>query len=392
MEEKRGFVSKHKWKWFAAALAACVAAAYLLFAFSDLPFIAKWRTLYIETAMGTMSHQWLATAFLPESVIEDAMRDVERRFEDNKVEASAIAAPPPEAPREEEVEERAEERALREFAALFPEIDLETLPESITWEDLPELQAENLEGIRTTAGDKVWAIDVPNQILICTVTGEGYRGKLALVKDSSQVVLAKNALSGRGQTVTELCETNGAVLGVNASGFYDPEGKGRGNQPMGFVLSGGEYSGTALKGRYQIAGFDYEDNFRAGVGLDTGELRDAVQFYPIIVLNGEKHIDGSFGMGIQPRTVIGQTADRTVLLLVIDGRRVGHSLGTTVSECADILLRYGCWTAMNMDGGSSSSMTYNGRMITKTSSSMTGGRYLPDAWVVKGMPFINVVS
>lgn len=192
--------------------------------------------------------------------------------------------------------------------------------------------------------------------------------------------------------MTELCEAYGAVLGINASGFYDPEGRGRGNVPMGFVLSGGEYSGQALKGRYQTAGFDYDDNFRAGRGLDLDEMRDAVQFYPIIVLNGEKNIDGSFGMGIQPRTAIGQTADKATLMLVIDGRRVGHSLGTTVSECADILLRYGCWTAMNMDGGSSSSMTFNGRIITKSSSAMAQGRYLPDAWVVKGMPFINVLD
>ena len=62
-------------------------------------------------------------------------------------------------------------------------------------------------------------------------------------------------------------------------------------------------------------------------------------------------------MGIQPRTAIGQTSDKTTLMLIIDGRQT-HSLGTTVSECANILLRYGCWNAMNMDGGSSSSMTY----------------------------------
>ena len=97
-------------------------------------------------------------------------------------------------------------------------------------------------------------------------------------------------------------------------------------------------------------------------------------------------------MGIQPRTVIGQTADKAALLLVIDGRRVGHSLGTTVSECADILLRYGCWTAMNMDGGSSSSMTYNDRIITKTSSSMAQGRYLPEIGRAKGIPFIDVLD
>lgn len=393
MEERSGFFSRHKRKIRTAGAAVlCMAALYLLFAFSGIPVIAKWRTLYIETAMGTMTHQWLAEAFLPKSVIEEAMRDVEARFEANMVEASQIAEPPPEDAPPPPQGQRTEEQALADFAALFPEIDLDTLPGSVSWEDLPELQMEDVEGTYTTAGDRVWAIDVPNKLFICTVSGEGYQGKLAVVKDSSQVILAQNTLSGRGQTVTELCEANGAVLGVNASGFYDPEGKGRGNQPMGFVLSGGRYSGTALKGRYQIAGFDYEDNFRAGYGLDTKELRDAVQFYPIIVLNGEKHTDGSFGMGIQPRTVIGQTVDKTVLLLVIDGRRVGHSLGTTVSECADILLRYGCWTAMNMDGGSSSSMTYNGRMITKTSSSMVQGRYLPDAWVVKGMPFINVVG
>ena len=392
MNEETRSPSKRGRRIAAAAAAALLAALYLLFAFSGIPFIAKWRTLYIETAMGTMTHQWLATAFLPGFVIQEAMGDVEARFQDNLIEASDIAQAAEVSPSPAEPAQTPEERAVAEFTALFPEVDLDTLPASVTWEDLPLLQTDLLEGVRTTAGDKVWAIDVPNKILICTVSGEGYQGKLAIAKDSSQVILAKNTLSGRGQTVTELCQAYGAVLGINASGFYDPEGKGRGNVPMGFVLSGGEYSGQALKGRYQTAGFDYEDNFRAGRGLDLEELRDAVQFYPIIVLNGEKNIDGSFGMGIQPRTVIGQTADKATLMLVIDGRRVGHSLGTTVSECADILLRYGCWTAMNMDGGSSSSMTYNGRIITKTSSSMTQGRYLPDAWVVKGIPFINVLS
>nr|WP_325211206.1 phosphodiester glycosidase family protein [uncultured Oscillibacter sp.] len=376
----------------AAVIAALLAALYLLFAFSGIPFIAKWRTLYIETAMGTMTHQWLATAFLPGSVIEEAMKDVEARFEENLIEASDIAQGPKSPPLSAEPAQTPEEQAVAEFSALFPEVNLDTLPDSITWEDLPALEKEKLEGVYTTAGDKVWAIDVPNKILILTVSGEGYQGKLAIVKDSSLVSLAKNTLSGRGRTVKEHCEANDAVLGVNASGFYDPEGKGRGNVPMGFVLSGGEYSGQALKGRYQTAGFDYDDNFRAGRGLDLDGMRDAVQFYPIIVLNGKKNIDGSFGMGIQPRTVIGQTPDKATLLLVIDGRRVGHSLGTTVSECADILLRYGCWTAMNMDGGSSSSMAYNGRVITKPSTDMVDGRYLPDAWVVKGIPFIDVLE
>lgn len=380
---ERGWIRVKKGLLTVLAAAVCGSVLYGIFVFSSIPFVAKWRTIYIETAMSTMTHQWLATAFLPASVVEEAMRDVEAQFEGNLIASSDIAEI---TSREllEEPFETPEEQALREFTALFPEIDMDTLPGHITWEDLPALRAERLEGVRTTAGDKVWAIDVPNRLMICTVAGDGYQGKLAIIKDSSQVMLARSTRDDRGQTVTELCQANDAVLGVNASGFQDPEGKGNGKTPVGLVLSNGHYSGTAMKGRYQIAGFDLEDNFRTGYGLDVEDLRDAVQFYPIIVLNGENNTDGTFGMGIQPRTVIGQTADKATLLLVIDGRQIGHSLGTTMSECADILIRYGCWTAMNMDGGSSSSMTYNGRMITRTSSSMTQGRYLPDAWVVKG--------
>jgi len=383
LKSEGGFFSRHRRGLLAAAsTAVCGAVLYLIFAFSAIPFIVKWRTLYIETAMSTMTHQWLATAFLPDSVIRDAMRDVEAQFEENLVEASAPAPAREEGPSKGKTGSP-RERAEADFAVLFPEIDLSTMPDSITWRDLPDLQREELSGVRTTAGDPVWCIDVPNRLLICTVSGDGYQGKLAIVKDSSRVTLARNTLKSRGQTVTELCEASGAVLGVNASGFQDPEGKGQGNLPVGLVLSEGKQSGAVKKGRYQIAGFDWEDNFRVGRGLDVKELRDAMQFYPILVLNGESTADGSFGMGIQPRTVVGQTADKTVLLLVIDGRRVGHSLGTTMAECAEILLRYDCWTAMNMDGGSSSSMTYNGRMITRTSSPMAQGRYLPDAWVVK---------
>lgn len=259
-----------------------------------------------------------------------------------------------------------------------------TLPDDIDFNNLMSLQIKDIadKGIETYAGDTVWAIDVPNKLIIVKVTGDGYEGKLAIIKDSSQVFLSHNTLSSRGQTITEQCEANDAVLGINASGFQDYNGSGAGNIPVGLIISENQIMNPAVNGQYQIVGFDDENNLRVGCGLDINNLRDAAQFYPIIVLNGENATDGSYGMGIQPRTAIGQTSDKSTLMLIIDGRQT-HSLGTTVSECANILLRYGCWTAMNMDGGSSSSMTYMGEMITKTSSPMRTGRYLPDAWLVR---------
>ena len=47
----------------------CLEGLYFLCIYSNIPFIKKYRTLYINTAMNTMRHQWLATYFIPEDVI-----------------------------------------------------------------------------------------------------------------------------------------------------------------------------------------------------------------------------------------------------------------------------------------------------------------------------------
>ena len=46
---------------------------YFVCIYSNNSFIAKWRTIYIETAMDTLSHKWLATAIIPPDIIEDVM-------------------------------------------------------------------------------------------------------------------------------------------------------------------------------------------------------------------------------------------------------------------------------------------------------------------------------
>ena len=38
---------------------AVLVVLYLTAVFSNIPFIAKWRTIYILTAMTTNNHQWL---------------------------------------------------------------------------------------------------------------------------------------------------------------------------------------------------------------------------------------------------------------------------------------------------------------------------------------------
>ena len=52
----------------------CLEGLYFFCCYTSNAFVAKWRTIYIQTAMSTMRHQWLATYLLPESVVDDVMR------------------------------------------------------------------------------------------------------------------------------------------------------------------------------------------------------------------------------------------------------------------------------------------------------------------------------
>ena len=386
---------RRKWPIVLFSVFLVLVCLYLIAVYSNIPFIKRMRTLYIETAMNTFTHKWLATAFIPKGVIDQVMEDLDKVLEENKVPESDLppgpTSAPPTTPRPSVTTQPSPtekpDMGLDALIALFWEIDPATVPEDLDCHDLQIKDIEDL-GIKTTAGDAVWAIDMPNGILIMTVEGKAsgvsYKGKLAIVRDSSRVMLAVNDRAGYGRNVTQFCSRNGAVLGINAGGFVDPEGTGKGDIPVGLVLAEGKIINEPIGGNYQICGYDYDYNLRRGYDVDLTTLKYAVEFMPIVVLNGKNALKGTTGMGIQPRTVIGQAADKSTLFLIIDGRQPTHSVGTTLPECAEILLRYNCFNAMTMDSGSSASMTYMGEMITKTSSPTKTGRTLPNAWVVKG--------
>ena len=48
-------------------------AGYLTIVFGNIPFIVKWRNIWIETAMTTDQHKWLATWFFPDWLIDEVM-------------------------------------------------------------------------------------------------------------------------------------------------------------------------------------------------------------------------------------------------------------------------------------------------------------------------------
>jgi hypothetical protein len=62
------------------------------------------------------------------------------------------------------------------------------------------------------------------------------------------------------------------------------------------------------------------------------------------------------GSQAHPRTSVGLTADGHVLMVVVDGRQPGYSIGVTLAEMGQLMLQLGATDAVNLDGGGSTVM------------------------------------
>lgn len=68
-----------------------------------------------------------------------------------------------------------------------------------------------------------------------------------------------------------------------------------------------------------------------------------------------------------PRTVVGLKGENTVVLFTVDGRQPGYSAGLTGKELAETLLKYGIRDAAMLDGGASTEMIVNNKVVNRPS-------------------------
>jgi len=86
----------------------------------------------------------------------------------------------------------------------------------------------------------------------------------------------------------------------------------------------------------------------------------------VFVTSKEEKFPSDITNGRAPRTAVGLTKDGHVLLLVVDGRQQS-SIGMTLLELALYMQEWGAVDAMNLDGGGSSEMFVNGKIVNKPS-------------------------
>ena len=226
---------------------------------------------------------------------------------------------------------------------------------------------------------------------VVNVSGQGYHGFLVAIYDPSRIHIATTSKLGvTGESILTVSEREKAIIAMNAGGFYDPDWNSNGALPHGTVISNGkvvsDYKDANMGGGF--IGFTNDNKFVLGnmskdQALKMG-YRDAIEFGPYLIVNGKRSfIKGNGGWGVAPRTAIGQRKDGIVLFLVINGR-LASSIGADMVDLCDIMENYGAYNAANLDGGSSSELVINGKIInTPVAGGENGLRNMSTFWVVK---------
>lgn len=125
---------------------------------------------------------------------------------------------------------------------------------------------------------------------------------------------------------------------------------------------------------------DYVDQFIIGDSLviDLGLTPDLIsEGYQHIISGGPRLLaageikitaeaekfQADIASGRAPRTAIGITADQKLLLVTVNGRKSGISIGVTLNELAELMLELGAVDAMNLDGGGSTVMVIRDQVL-----------------------------
>ena len=241
----------------------------------------------------------------------------------------------------------------------------------------------------TTTTEKQYANDYEKQILapnldkkeyniyaddkdyrIINIKGKGYSGYLAVVYDPSKIsTLVTSRLGVTGQYLTTMAKNKNAKLAINGGKFYDPSYSSNGATPRGVTYVNGKcvtsYKYTSTGG---IIGFNKDDVLVLSAtctkaNAEKLRIRDCVTCGPFLIVNGKaSKVVGNGGWGVAPRTAIGQRKDGVVLWLVVDGRKIGRQ-GADMDDLIEVMQRYGAVNAANLDGGTSSVMAVDGKLI-----------------------------
>lgn len=199
---------------------------------------------------------------------------------------------------------------------------------------------------------------------------------------SIQYLKAAFAKNTYGRNINEptskIAEEHGAIVAINGD-FY-------GFRDYGYVIRNGVLYRSNYKNDTEQVFAIYDDgrcetflskDISAQQLMDNGVIQ-MLSFGPALVENGVVTVQESDPddletiAGRNPRTAIGMIEPLHYVFVVVDGR-TRESVGYTFYELANVMLDYGCIEAYNLDGGGSSTLYFNGKVINTPTDGITVG-------------------
>jgi exopolysaccharide biosynthesis protein len=101
----------------------------------------------------------------------------------------------------------------------------------------------------------------------------------------------------------------------------------------------------------------------------------------IEITNAAEKILPAFVRDTHPRTAIAKLKSGQILLVTVDGRQPGESIGMSLTMLAELLIEFGAAEAINLDGGGSTTMVIRNKLANKPSDA-TGERPVSDAILI----------
>jgi hypothetical protein len=168
--------------------------------------------------------------------------------------------------------------------------------------------------------------------------------------------------------------------------------------PGGAVLSADGAGGDGLRALWARVTSGAASNQALLRIESTGvNVRESVGGSPILVKDGKRWFTDpgdNFTVGRHPRTLVGWTPGGDTLLVTVDGRQPGVSVGMTLYEATDLLIGLGATEGMNLDGGGSTTFVRGGGVVNKVSDVQVkaGGKTLVRHTVQKGDTLLGHVE
>lgn len=211
---------------------------------------------------------------------------------------------------------------------------------------------------------------------------------LIAIYDPKRIQAVPSSKNGKFKILSDISKENDAILAINGGGYYWSNYK-----PRGLIVHNGEVLSAEGYGSYLSAAFNEDGVLIIGnlsaSDVKTKKIKEALSFLPALIVNGKPAgIKGTGGSGMNPRTVIAQRQDGIVLFLVVNG--YGQKLswkgrgGVYYSDLITILQRYNAYNAINMDGGSSTTLVINHKLINSPCEPQQEGQdFIRSAWILK---------